>query len=136
MSASLRFVLLLLGASTLAAVASIIVLYGQDAAQARITAERITGGHVDAGKAAIGRYGCGACHRIPGISGAVGQVGPSLEGFGTRSEVAGVLVNEPLNLTRWLRRPQEIAPGSGMPDQNITARQARDIGAYLYSTGR
>jgi cytochrome c1 len=133
MSASLRFVLLLLGASTLAAVASIIVLYGQDAAQARITAERITGGHVDAGKAAIGRYGCGACHEIPGISGAVGQVGPSLAAFGVRSEIAGVLTNTPQNLVRWLRFPQQVVLRNGMPDQGIHEQEARDISAYLYT---
>jgi cytochrome c2 len=135
-SYSLRFVVLLLALATVAGVASTIVLYGQDAAQARTTAEQISGGHVDAGKAAINRYGCGACHQIPGIPGAEGQVGPSLNAFGTRSEIAGVLVNNPQNLTRWVRRPQEIVPGNGMPDQGVTERDARDIAAYLYTIRR
>jgi cytochrome c len=135
-SYSLRFVLLLLGLAAVAGVASVIVLYRQDAAQTRTTAEQITGGHVDAGKVAIKRYGCGACHQIPGISAAEGQVGPSLVAIGTRSEIAGVLVNNPQNLTRWLRHPQDVVSGNGMPDQGITEREARDIAAYLYTIRR
>lgn len=133
---SLRFVLLLVGLSIVAAIASGVMIYGQDYAQARTTAEQLTLGHVDAGKSAIGRYGCGACHKIPGIHGAVGEVGPSLAGIATRSEIAGVLVNDPQNLTRWLRHPQEVVPGNGMPDQGITDREARDIAAYLYTVRR
>jgi cytochrome c2 len=133
---SLRFVLLLLGLAIVASVASVVVLYGQDAAQARTTAEQISGGHVDAGKAAINRYGCGACHQIPGIPGAQGKVGPSLKAIGIRSEIAGVLVNNPQNLTRWVRHPQEVVPGNGMPDQGVTEREARDIAAYLYTIRR
>src|SRR2546421_150529 len=37
---------------------------------ARRYAEEINRGRADAGKEAILRYGCGSCHRIPGISGA------------------------------------------------------------------
>ncbi|MDB5688620.1 MAG: cytochrome c class [Sphingomonas bacterium] len=133
---SLRFVLLLTGLATLAGIASVAVLYGQDAAQARTTAEQITGGHADAGKAAMLRYGCGACHQIPGISGAQGQVGPSLRAIGTRSEIAGVLANDPQNLIRWIRDPQEVVPGNGMPDQGISEGDARDIAAYLYTIRR
>jgi cytochrome c1 len=133
MSHSLRFVLLLLGLSTIAGVASVIVLYGQDAAQARTTAEQITGGHVDAGETAISRYGCGACHQIPGIPAADGHVGPSLAAIGERAEIAGVLANNPQNLVRWLRHPQQVVPGNGMPDQGVTEREARDIAAYLYT---
>jgi cytochrome c2 len=130
---SLRFVLLLVTLSIVAAFASGAVIYGQDYAQTRTTAEQLTLGHVDAGKVAIGHYGCGACHVIPGVSAAVGEVGPSLSKMATRAEIAGVLANDPKNLTRWLRHPQEIVPGNGMPDQGITDREARDIAAYLYT---
>ncbi len=133
---SLRFVLLLVALSIVAAIASGVIIYGQDAARTRTTAEQLTLGHVDAGKVAIGRYGCGACHNIPGIPGAVGEVGPSLAAIATRSEIAGVLVNDPQNLTRWLRHPQQVVPGNGMPDQGITDREARDIAAYLYTVRR
>jgi cytochrome c len=130
---SLRFVLLLVAFSIVAAIASGAVIYGQDYAQARTAAEQLTLGHVDAGRVAIGRYGCGACHVIPGVSGAAGEVGPSLAKIATRTEIAGVLANDPHNMTRWLRHPQQIVPGNGMPDQKITGREARDIAAYLYT---
>jgi cytochrome c len=133
---SLRFVLLLLGLATVAGVASVIVLYRQDATRARTTAEQITGGHVDAGRAAIDRYGCGACHQIPGVSGAQGDVGPPLNAIRIRSEIAGVLVNDPRNLTRWIQHPQEVVPGNGMPDQGVNEREARDMAAYLYAIRR
>jgi cytochrome c2 len=130
---SLRFVLLLLGLASLAGVASVIVLYRQDAAQARTTAEQITGGDVESGKTAILRYGCGACHEIPGVAGAVGAVGPPLTAIGVRAEIAGVLANDPQSLTRWIRNPQDVIPGNGMPDQGISEGEARDIAAYLYT---
>jgi len=130
---SLRFVLLLLGLAALAGVASVIVLYRQDAAQARTTAEQITGGNVEMGKIAINRFGCGACHQIPGVAAAEGAVGPPLTKIGVRAHIAGVLANNPENLIRWIRHPQEVIPGNGMPDQGISEAEARDIAAYLYT---
>ena len=38
-----------------------------------------TGGDAERGRAALRRYGCDACHLIPGVRGADGLVGPSLE---------------------------------------------------------
>ncbi len=35
---------------------------------------------------AFGKGGCGACHTIPGVEGAVGQIGPDLSEIGTRAE--------------------------------------------------
>jgi cytochrome c2 len=133
---SLRFALLLVALVTLAGIASVAILYGQDAARARTKAEQITGGRVEAGKAAIRRHGCGACHQIPGIASAEGRVGPDLSGIGTRSEIAGVLANDPANLIRWIRDPQGVVPGNGMPDQGIGEAEARDIAAYLYTIGK
>jgi ABC-type amino acid transport substrate-binding protein len=34
-------------------------------------------------------YGCGDCHTIPGVTGARGRVGPTLEKFGERAIIAG-----------------------------------------------
>lgn len=130
---SLRFVLALLALSFLAGVASVAVLYRQDADQARTSAEAMTGGSVKAGQEAIGRYNCGACHQIPGIASAIGRVGPPLNGIAVRAEIAGVLANDPANMIRWLRAPQHVVPGNGMPDQGVSDRDARDIAAYLYT---
>ena len=133
MPASLVFVLALLALSALAGVASIATLYRQDAAQARTSAQAMTGGSTNAGRQAIARYSCGACHQIPGIAGAVGRVGPPLNGIAVRAEIAGMLANDPANMIRWLRAPQHVAAGNGMPDQGVTDRDARDMAAYLYT---
>lgn len=78
-------------------------------------------------------HGCGACHAIPGVPGARGSVGPSLEGFRDRAYVAGVLPNEPGGLVRWLMNPPVHAPDTVMPDLGVTEGEARDMAAYLYT---
>lgn len=133
MSASLRYLLLLVGLAFVGGVASIIVQHHQTTHRAEVTAERLTGGDVRAGRRAILHYGCGACHEIPGVPGANGRVGPSLDGVATRAEIAGRLPNDPDNLVRWVRHPQEVSPGGGMPDQAVGEQDGRDIVAYLYT---
>ncbi|HJU25836.1 MAG TPA: cytochrome c oxidase assembly protein, partial [Rhodanobacteraceae bacterium] len=81
----------------------------------------------------IAHYGCGACHSIPGINGADGLVGPPLDHWSRRSYIAGVLPNDPANLTLWIRHPQAVVPGVDMPEMGVKAQDARDIAAYLYS---
>jgi cytochrome c1 len=84
------------------------------------------------GRVAIERYGCGSCHAIPGVRGAVGTVGPPLDGMGQRGYIAGRLPNNGPNLERWLRDPQAVEPGTAMPDLDVTEDDARDIAAYLF----
>ena len=84
------------------------------------------------GRVLLNQYGCGACHRIPGVQGADGVIGPSLDRLGRRVYVAGVLPNSPSDLARWIRAPEAIKPGTGMPNVGVTERDARDIVAYLY----
>ncbi len=83
------------------------------------------------GKAAIAQAHCGACHRIPGLADAHGEVGPPLGGIGRRTVIAGVLPNTPANLASWIRTPQAVKPGDAMPNAGLGERQARDIAAYL-----
>jgi cytochrome c2 len=85
------------------------------------------------GKAAIRAYGCGACHKIPGIHGANGTVGPDLDGIGTRAYVAGILPNTPDDLIRWIQYPQNVDPRKAMPNLGVGEKDARNIAAYLYS---
>jgi cytochrome c1 len=79
------------------------------------------------------RVGCGACHAIPGIQGADGIVGPSLDTFARRSLIGGVVANRPGQLVRWVREAPALAPDTGMPAMPITENEARDIAAYLYT---
>jgi putative membrane protein len=91
------------------------------------------GGDMAKGRLAIERYGCGACHTIPGVPGARGMVGPPLATVGGRMYIAGMLTNTPQNLVRWIQGPQAVAPGNAMPNLGVSASDARDIAAYLYT---
>ena len=95
--------------------------------------EYIEGGDPRRGEIALRDYGCGACHAIPGIPGAVATVGPPLTNWAERAYIVGSLNNTPENLLRWLQMPQEIEPGSVMPDLDVTEQDARDMSAYLYT---
>jgi cytochrome c oxidase assembly factor CtaG len=88
---------------------------------------------VERGRTAIRKYGCGSCHDIPGVSGAVGMVGPPLGTIAQRVYIAGVLPNEPDNMIRWIENPPAIDPKTAMPYMGVTPRDARDIAAYLYT---
>jgi cytochrome c1 len=75
--------------------------------------------------------GCGACHRIPGVPGADGLAGPSLQGEGRRIYIAGVLPNLPQSMVRWISDPQGVLPGNAMPDTGLRPQDAQAIAAYL-----
>jgi cytochrome c len=99
----------------------------------RKEATALTGGDPDRGVNAIGRYGCAACHTIPGVARADGQVGPSLERIAGRFYLAGQLQNTPGNMVRWIQHPQQVEKGTAMPEMGVTDSDARDIAAYLYT---
>jgi cytochrome c len=96
----------------------------------------VAGGDPDRAPALIENYGCGTCHRIPGIKGAQGGAGPPLIHFAERAYVAGMLPNTPVNLMHWIRNPQSVVPGNAMPEMGVTEQDARDIAAYLLSTSK
>jgi mono/diheme cytochrome c family protein len=83
------------------------------------------------GEQAIQQYACVTCHAIPGVVGSQAPVGPSLKRIASRSYIAGVLPNTLENMTLWLIAPQDVKPGTAMPDLDMSARDAKDIAAYL-----
>lgn len=85
------------------------------------------------GQRLIAQYGCGSCHTVPGVTGADGLVGPPLTRMGSRSYIAGKLINTGPNLQHWIREPQSVVPGNAMPDLDVTATDAQDIAAYLFN---
>lgn len=99
-----------------------------DAADARAAV-----GNPQQGKQLITQYGCAACHVIPGIREARGLVGPPLFDFADRTMIAGELPNTAVNLERWLENPPGVEPRTAMPNVGLTAPQAQDIAAYLYT---
>lgn len=133
MSASLKWLGVLLLVSVSVAIMAGGIMYGQGRTRTRIMADQISGGNSRAGRMAIAAYGCGSCHAIPGIAGAKGQVGPALAKMAIRATIAGKLANNPAAMARWLEHPQALIPGNGMPEQGVTRRDARDMTAYLYT---
>lgn len=95
--------------------------------------EVTTGGDPRRGAAAIVRYGCGSCHTISGVSGAVGIVGPPLSGIGSRLYLAGVMQNTPENMVRWIQDPKAVDEKTLMPNLGVKEKDAVDIGAYLFT---
>jgi len=92
-----------------------------------------TGGDPDNGRRLVMSVGCGACHAIPGIPAARGVVGPPLGGFARRSYVGGEVPNTTENLIQWLQDPRSIEAKTAMPSLGLTAAQARDVAAFLYT---
>ncbi|MCR5875325.1 c-type cytochrome [Phenylobacterium sp. J426] len=117
-----RFVAMSLAAITLGACAETSVrprqLAGADPARGRDAAERVV---------------CAACHEIPGIAWPRGRMGGSLAGFGGRPLIAGRLPNQPDILVRWVRDAPSLIPGTGMPPQDLSPAEARDVAAFLYT---
>jgi cytochrome c1 len=95
--------------------------------------KRVADARPAAGKAIIFRVGCGVCHIIPGIPGANGTVGPSLESFAERNLIGGVVPNRPELLAQWVRDAPSLIEETGMPDLPITEEEARNVAEYLYT---
>ena len=96
-------------------------------------AQIVAGGDPQQGALAIEKYGCGACHNIPGVTGADSMAAPPLDEWAERRYISGKLPNQPELLIQWIRFPQAIEPGSAMPNMGVTEQEARDISAYLFS---
>jgi cytochrome c oxidase subunit 2 len=80
---------------------------------------------------ALVEYRCGLCHRVRGTqAGAVSA--PDLTHLMSRRQLAaGTLPNNPGNLVGWISDPQNIKPGTLMPNQYLSAQQLSDTLAYL-----
>jgi cytochrome c2 len=48
-----------------------------------------------------------------------------------RSYLAGTLQNSPQNLIHWIQHPQQIHPGTAMPEMGVTSADAARIAAFL-----
>jgi cytochrome c len=83
------------------------------------------------GRLLLRQYGCGTCHRIPGVATATGDFGPSLERVARRVYLAGTLPNTQENMARFIRAPQSVKPQTLMPDLKVGEAHAADMVAYL-----
>jgi cytochrome c2 len=125
--AALLFVVALVG---------IVWEYARERTQLRVHAAVITGGDPRRGEAMFIQYGCGSCHALKNVRTATGSVGPPLDGIALRAIIGGHLSNTPDNMEKWVRDPQQVSPGTAMPDLNVGAGDARDITAFLYTRAK
>ncbi len=84
------------------------------------------------GKQLLTQYGCTACHAIPGVEGAVGSLGPSLQGLASRPTISsGTVQNTSANLAQFIQNPASLNPQSSMPPLALAGNDAEDITAFL-----
>jgi cytochrome c1 len=107
--------------------------WGYRAADARAWAIQVTGGNPTRAPRLMLANGCAGCHTIPGVPGAIGRVGPPLDGIAQRKYIAGKVNNSPESLIHWIQDARSIDPKTAMPSTQISDRDARDIAAYLYA---
>ena len=115
------------------AVAAVIADAIDERSDIRTHAAAISGGDPKRGESMFIQYGCGGCHGAKHVRKATGMVGPPVDGIAVRVILAGRLENTPSNMQRWIRDPQQVSPGTAMPDLNVGERDARDITAFLYT---
>lgn len=84
---------------------------------------------VEAGKQIV-ESTCAGCHLVEGTD-AQGNVGPELTNFANKAEIADVAQNNEENLRAWLANPQDLKPGTAMPNLGLTPAQIDALVAYL-----
>ncbi len=94
---------------------------------------QIKAANPNTGKQLLGKYGCAACHAIPGMGTA--HVGPPLTAFAERQYIAGSIVNLPTPAMNWIMNPKRYKPNTAMPVLGVDPHEAADIAAYLYTLG-
>ncbi len=65
--------------------------------------------------------GCTGCHMVDGIPEAIGDTGPSLNGFATRAMIGETLEMGRDNLALWLIDPPSHKPDTLMPNLGLSA---------------
>jgi cytochrome c oxidase subunit 2 len=76
---------------------------------------------------------CVSCHTIDGTK-AQGKVAPRpLTHFATYDKIAQVAPNMPENLAKWLHNPQDVKPGTLMPNLNLKQQDIADLVVFLES---
>jgi len=72
------------------------------------------------GRTLFQQYQCQGCHRLEGTG---GEVGPQLDGVGSRRKPAYVLA--------LLRDPDSVIPGTAMENKHLWDSEARALTAFL-----
>ena len=108
------------------------LIYALDQAKRTRRAMAMTGGNPKHALQIIARYGCAACHEIPGAKLPGGKAAVPLAGVAERLYLGGAVANTPENLIGWIVNPKQFDPKTAMPVTGIGHVEARDVAAYLY----
>jgi len=75
---------------------------------------------------------CTGCHTVKGTT-AVGKVGPELTHVASKKSIAAGLLSpvDEANLTKWIKNPPAVKPGTLMPNLNLSDDQIHDIVQWL-----
>ncbi len=75
---------------------------------------------------------CTGCHTVAGTI-AAGKVGPELTHVASKKSIAGGLLTpvDEANLTKWLKNPPAVKPGTLMPNLNLSDEQIQDLVQWL-----
>lgn len=114
-------------------VVTLLALAGCNKRYERNEVSEVTGGNPQRGEKLVQQYGCQACHTISALPGPRGVVGPPLDHIAVRGYIAGKLPNNAQTMELWLQNPQKLDPQNAMPNLGISAPDAKDIAAYLFT---
>jgi len=106
--------------------------YSTWAADAVKEANRLRDPNTQKGRELFLSLPCVGCHTVKGTQ-AAGKVGPELTYVASKKSIAGGLlspVNED-NLTRWIKNPPAVKPGTLMPNLGLSDDQIHDIVQWL-----
>jgi len=75
---------------------------------------------------------CVGCHTVKGTT-AAGKIGPELTHVASQKSIAGGVLSpvDEANLTRWIKDPPAVKPGTKMPNYNLSDQQIHDIVQWL-----
>jgi cytochrome c1 len=132
-SRRLKIAVALLVLTSLLAVGAVAANDLRDRQKRSERAMQIVGGNPSEAAKAMVRYGCGACHEIPGLRMPGGLAAQPLNGIFERRYVGGTVENTPSNLVGWIVNPKAYNARTAMPLTGISESEARDVAAYLYS---
>jgi hypothetical protein len=85
----------------------------------------------DDARVLLQQYACRTCHVIDSVVGPETYIGPPLHEWSRRRYIAGELPNTEDNLTAFVMSPQDVSPGSLMPDLEVPEVHARRIAEFL-----
>lgn len=106
--------------------------YAAWAREAVAEADRLRDPATQKGRETFLSLACTGCHTVKGTT-ASGKVGPDLSNVASKKSIAGGAVT-PVNedtLTRWIKNPQALKPGTTMPNLGLSDEQVRDIVQWL-----